>query len=85
MKALDIFGNTLYTGDVVVFADVSAGEPELALYEIEAVEDTNVVLAIRQNGDWIGHGFYLQDTNTRCSLIRNVYKTAEAKLNSTVH
>lgn len=83
--ALDIFGNKLYTGDVVVFADVEEGEPSLVLYEVEEDVDTNVVLAICMSGDAIDHPFYLQDTDKRCSLIRNAYKTAELKRSTTIN
>lgn len=85
MKALDIFGNKLYTGDVVVFADTESGEPVLSLYEVEEVVDNNVVLATCMNGDAIDHSFYLQGTDTRCSFIRNVYATAELKRKTTLN
>lgn len=85
MKALDIFGNKLYTGDVVVFADAESGEPTLSVYEIEEIVDNNVVYATCMNGDAIDCRFYLQGTDTRCSYIRNVYKTAEAKQDTTIN
>lgn len=83
--ALDIFGNKLYTGDVVVFSDAELGEPTLAPYEVEEEVDTNVVLATAMSGDGIGISFYLQETDKRCCLIRNVYKTAQLKFTSTMN
>ena len=85
--ALDIFGNTLYTGDVVVYADVEIGSEEtvLTVYEVDEVVDKDVVLAMAMSGDDVGLPFYLQETDRRCSLIRNVYKTAELKFKSTMH
>lgn len=77
--ALDIFGNKLYTGDVVVFSDVESGEPTLSAYEILELVDKNVVLAKAMNGDIIDCSFYLQDTDKRCMFVRNIYKAAEAK------
>lgn len=84
--ALDIFGNKLYTGDVVVFADLDwDGGPTLVVYEVDEVVDTNVVLATAMSGDDIGLGFYLQDTDRRATFIRNVNKTAELKSNTTIN
>ena len=84
--ALDIFGNRLYTGDVVVFADVDwDGEPSLTVYEVEEIVDTNVVLATAMSGDDIGLEFYLQDTDRRATFIRNVNKTAELTSNTTLN
>lgn len=83
--ALDIFGNTLYTGDVVVFADMEEGEPTLTVYEVEEVIDNDVLLATCVSGEAIGNSYYLQDPSTRCSLIRNAYKTAELKFKSTIN
>lgn len=77
--ALDIFGNKLYTGDVVVFADTDCGEPTLLAYEIDEVVDNNVVLATAMQGDAIDYQFYLQDTDKRCMFVRNVNKAAEYK------
>jgi hypothetical protein len=82
---LDILGNVLYTGDVVVFADAEEGEPTLTVYEVEEIIDTNVVLATAMSGTMIGSSFYLQDTNKRCTFIRNVYRAAELKRKTTIH
>jgi hypothetical protein len=84
--ALDIFGNTLYTGDVVVFAEEGwGGEPSLAVFKVEEVVDTNVVSARAMNDYAIGELFYLQDTDKRCSLIRNVFKTAALNRSTTIN
>jgi hypothetical protein len=75
---LDIFGNPLYTGDVVVFADGTiAGSAVLEVYEVEEVIGENTVRATLMSGQYAGNEFYLQYTDKRCALIRNVYKTAE--------
>ena len=75
---LDIFGNMLYTGDVVVFADGDGeGRSILDVYEVEELIGNNTVKATLLSGEHAGEQFYLQRTNERCSLIRNVYKTAE--------
>lgn len=82
---LDIFGNKLYTGDVVVFADAEDGEPTLTVYEVEEVIDSTTLLATAMSGDAIGHSFYLQGTEKRCTFIRNPYKTAERFRNTTIN
>jgi hypothetical protein len=76
---LDIFGNKLYIGDVVVFADKRVDEKVVGLDVYEVVENVsdNTIKGKLLSGSYAGNFFYLQDTNERCSLIRNVYKTAE--------
>jgi hypothetical protein len=75
---LDIFGNPIYTGDVVVFADGDGnGGASLEVYEVEELIGNNIVKATLMSGEYIGAQYYLQNTDKRCSLIRNVYKTAE--------
>lgn len=77
--AIDIFGNTLYIGDVVVYADKHMGEKTvgLFLYEVEEIIGENLAMGKLLSGEFAGDTFYLEDTNDRCTFIRNVYKTAE--------
>jgi hypothetical protein len=83
---LDIFGNPLYTGDVVVFADGDGhGSALLEVYEVEEVIGNNTVRASLLSGEYAGNEFYLQHTDKRCSLIRNVYKTAELNRSTTIN
>lgn len=83
---LDIFGNPLYTGDVVVFADGNGeGGAQLEVYEVMEIVGENTVKGKLLSGEYLGNEFYLQYTDKRCSLIRNVYKTADASKYDTIH
>jgi hypothetical protein len=83
---LDIFGNPLYTGDVVVFADGDRdGSAVLEVYEVEEVIGENTIKATLMSGEYAGNQFYLQYTDKRCALIRNVYKTAELNRSTTIN
>ncbi len=74
----DIFGNTLYEGDIVVHADKTLGEDELRLdmYEIVSIVD-EVATGELRSGEFIGERFYLLDTHLRSCLIHNPYKALE--------
>lgn len=83
---LDIFGNPLYTEDVVVFADGDGnGSALLEVYEVLEIITDNTVKAKLLSGQYAGNEFYLQNTDKRCSLIRNVFKTADASKYDTLH
>lgn len=75
--ALDIFGNKLYAGDVVVFSDIEDYEAMLTVFRVEEVIDSTTVLAYTMSGDAVGRSFYLENTQKRCMFVRNIFKAAE--------
>jgi hypothetical protein len=83
--ALDIFGKRLYAGDVVAFSDIENYEALLTVFRVEEVIDDSTVLAYTMSGDYIGRSFYLENTQSRCMFVRDVFKAAELKRNSTIN
>lgn len=82
----DMFGNELFVGDTVVYADATLGMDKITLdmYEITEI-DGDVVMGELRSGEYMGNEFYLVDTPSRCALIRNPYKAVDAYQSDTLH
>lgn len=74
----DMFGNELYIGDCVVYADNRIGTKDVGLdfYVVTSIED-GVVMGLLSSGEYMGDEYYLENTSDRAALIRNPYKTTE--------
>lgn len=81
----DIFGNPLELGDFVVQAETKVdGTPIITMYEVVEPQDGALVGEV-MSGDAIGCRFFLVETETRCIVLRNVYRDADYHKNVTVH
>lgn len=67
---LDRFGDELYIGDIVVYADWNAsGEISLDVYLVKELIDTHTCMGQLINGEWAGNNFYLSETTSRCAFV----------------
>ncbi len=81
----DVFGQIIYIGDTLLFADVINGdEPTLDMYEIVEI-DGNVATGERKSGRWIGEHFYLEGVENRGMLIKNPYKSVGLRVGQILH
>jgi hypothetical protein len=69
---LDRFGEELYIGDIVVYADTNVsgdGVISLDVYNVIELIDVNTCIGQLMNGRYAGNTFYLTETTNRCAYM----------------
>lgn len=81
----DMFGNSLYIDDFVIYAELLvSGKAVLHMYEIVGKQD-DLFIGELKSGEYMGCRYLLVDTDTRCVLLRNVYKDVDCDRTVTIH
>lgn len=81
----DMFGNFLYNGDFVIYAELLVdGKAVLHMYEVVAEQDGLLVGELK-SGEYAGCRYLLVDTDKRCVMLRNVYKDVDLDKSVTIH